>query len=156
MTELAQNETLAQLFSTLLSDTVFIFSESVPEDPPRVESWWTARLSIDHDKDWDFSVCVDPQLAPIVSANLLGIDNDSEDAQKAIADAIGELSNILAGSLAVEVYGTNTICRVGIPKVALETSEDIHARWKAAARRIHFVTDEGQHLLMMLIEGKRS
>jgi hypothetical protein len=156
MVELAQNENLAQLFSSLLSDTVFIFSESVPEDPPQMESWWTARLSIDNDKIWNFSLCVDPQLAPIVSANLLGVETDSDDAQKAIADAIGELANILAGSLAVEVYGTNTICRVGIPEVALETSDQIQACWMAAARRIHFVTDEGQHVLLMLIEGTRS
>lgn len=156
MIELAPNVTLAQTFSNLLSDTVFLFTESVPDPPPQLETWWRAQLTMEQQNYWEFSVCIEPTLALTVSANLLGIENDSEQAQGATADAVGEFANILAGALAVEVYGTNTICHLGIPEVSLDTGGNIQTRWEAATRRIHYITDEGQHLLLMLTEVARS
>ena len=65
------------------------------------------------------------------------------EARAAAADAVGELANILAGALAVEVFGKDVVCDIGIPVVATETGRAASDRLAKATCSANLLTDEG-------------
>jgi hypothetical protein len=144
-------EKLTELSLSLLSDAAFVFAELSPEPLALNQSMLVARLSIEHDIKWDLVVCVELDLGMVLAANLLGIENESDEARDAAGDAVGELANILAGSVAIEFHGARTICKIGIPVVAIEPGQLFGGTLAKATRNCHFVTEEGAHLAIALI-----
>jgi chemotaxis protein CheY-P-specific phosphatase CheC len=87
-----------------------------------------------------------------LAANLLGVDESTEEACKASADAVGEIANILAGALAVELTDSAP-CRIGIPSLSFEPGAKIGALLATAERVVNLVAESGTHLAVALMRG---
>ena len=128
-----------------------MFAEPSAKPLATNQSMLVARLSIEHDLRWDLVVCVELALGMVLAANLLGIENESDEARDAAGDAVGELANILAGSVAMEFHGARTICKIGVPKVAIEPGQVFAGTLAKATCNCHFVTEDGEHLAIALV-----
>lgn len=51
-----------------------------------------------------------------VAGNLLGLSEDEEEARQNATSALGELLNIIAGTLMAEAFGTRVVCPLGVPE----------------------------------------
>jgi len=151
MADAPSADKLTELSLSLLADAAFVFAERSPEPLATNQSMLVARLLIEHDVKWELVVCVELDLGMVLAANLLGIENDSDEARNAAGDAVGELANILAGSVSIEFHGVHTICKIGIPTVAVEPGQIFGGTLAKATRNCHFVTEEGAHLAIALV-----
>ena len=59
----------------------------------------------------------------LVSANMLGTDEDSDDASEASIDALKEALNIFCGNLLTEMAGEEPVFDLGTPQVLESLSE---------------------------------
>jgi hypothetical protein len=150
MASAPSSESLARTVSALLADAAFVFAEPTGASPPSEESPLVARLTMEHGEIWELCVCLQDKLGEVLAANLLGTESDSGEARAAAADATGELANILAGALAVELFGKDVVCRIGIPVVTVENGRAVAARLAQSTCRANLLTEEGYALAVGL------
>jgi CheY-specific phosphatase CheX len=103
-----------------------------------------------HGQSWELCVCVQDKLGDMLAANLLGTESETGEARAAATDAVGELANILAGALAVDLFGKDVVCQIGIPMVATETGRAASDRLAKATCRANLLTEEGYALAVTL------
>jgi hypothetical protein len=150
MVELPNNEQLGVLAGALLADAAFVFAEPSPSFSPKGKTLFLARISLISDEPWELMVVAEAELARSLAANLLGIEEESEEAQKACGEALGEWANIFAGTVALECKGGNAACQIGIPAVTAEAGVKASAFLGKALRRANLVTETGQHMAVAL------
>lgn len=152
MSNLMTSERLAAVVSELLESAVFVFAEPVEIKPWNEPTVWCARLELEHDKKVQMSLCVPKELALTLAANLLGLEPEEGEAQESLGDAVGEMANMLAGIVAVELFGKNVVCRIGVPKVTRGSGADHNAFAAKAVCRSSLRTEEGQRVDACLFE----
>ncbi len=150
MVNAPSSDALARTVSALLADAAFVFAEPSGASLPSGESPLVARLTMEHGESWELCLCLQDKLGEVLAANLLGTESDTGEARAAAADAVGELANILAGVLAVELFGKDVVCRIGIPTVAIESGRAAAARLAQSTCRTNLVTEEGYALAVAL------
>jgi len=144
------SELLARTLISLLADAAFVFAEPVATSMPAGENPWVARLTIEHGESWELCVCVQDKLGPLLAANLLGTESETGEARAAAADAVGELANILAGALAVELFGKDVVCNIGIPVVTIATGDAVGDCLAKSTCQANLLTEEGYALAVAL------
>jgi hypothetical protein len=147
MADVLDNRRLELLSQTLLADAAFVFVEASASFAPRSKALYLGKVSITCTRAFELVVVIEAELAQSLAANLLGIEEDSEEASKSRADAVGELVNILAGSVALECEGP---CSIGIPAVTATPGATANATLDRALRRVNLVTENDQHLAVAL------
>jgi hypothetical protein len=150
MASVPSRELLLRRVIALLADAAFVFAEPTAAPMPATGSPLVARLTMAHGETWELCVCVQDKLGDLLAANLLGTESETGEARAAASDAVGELANILAGGLAVELFGKDVVGRIGIPVVAIETAGAVAIRLAQAACRVHLLTEEGYALAVAL------
>jgi hypothetical protein len=155
MVELPNNQRLEQLAGTLLADAAFVFAEPSGSFAPKAKALYFARISLTCTETWELMVVSDLELAKALAANLLGIEEESDEAQKASSEALAEWVNILAGSIAVECKDGNEAFRIGIPVVTTEPGVKANALLGKASHRANLITETGQSMAvaLRLLEG---
>jgi chemotaxis protein CheY-P-specific phosphatase CheC len=148
--ELPTTEKLTDLVASILADATFVFVEPVQSDAWHQSDALCARVVFGQGKDVELVLRAAPALAPTLAANLLGIEPESDEARESAADAVGELANMLAGVLAVAVFGPETICRISIPEVALEVGQSLVPIPEPDACRTVLLTEDGHYLSVAL------
>jgi CheY-specific phosphatase CheX len=143
-------ETLALISERLLAQAAFVFVEPNQAGPSDVEMMRVARVAITGEEAWWLTFAVEMNLGRELAANLLGIEGTSDEADQASADAVGEMTNILAGALAVEFHDRAGPCRIGIPSLSLESGATIRAALGAVERKASFTTENGSRLVVFL------
>jgi len=156
MVEVPDNRRLGALAGKLLADAAFVFAEPSSGFDPKNKSLYLAKIALTSSERWELLVLADGDLAKALAANLLGIDEESEEAQKSSPEALGEWANIVAGSVAAECKGIKGPCRIGIPVVTAEPSVRAAACMCRAVRRANLVTENGQHLAIALRPAEAS
>lgn len=148
MTCMPSAQLLSRKVRELLSEAAFVFAE--PTDEPRDLGGdvVVARLRIQHDEAADLVVYAERELGNLLAANLLGTDHDTGEARAAVHDAVAELTNILAGSLAIEMFGKEVVARIGLPVVTAEPAYTVQDALAKCPCRVGFVTDEGHGLVV--------
>lgn len=112
-------EKAVEVISRILSESAFIFVDPLEEDElPDVMEWevegvflgfsgyCTGKLSMWASKDF----------LRYAAANMLGIDEESEEASEKGLDALKEILNIIVGNLLTTVYGAEPVFDLGIPE----------------------------------------
>lgn len=115
-------EVLEQVAAHVLEDTAFVFAMPRGE-PPLAEGDWQPMgvgLNFKGPVSGHCELWATPELAMLVSANMLGTDEESEDASEACIDALKEALNIFCGNLLTELAGEEPVFDLGTPQV-LET-----------------------------------
>jgi hypothetical protein len=148
------SERLSAVVTELLESAVFVFAEPVEIQPWGDPTVWCARLDLEHGKKFQMSLCVPKELALTLAANLLGLEPDSAEAQESLGDAVGEMANMLAGVVAVELFGKDVVSRIGVPKITQAAGADHDAFAAKAVCRSSLLTEEGQRVDSCLFEGE--
>lgn len=146
------SERLGNLVAELLESAVFVFAENIESTPWDATGLWSAHLELEKDEKYQLALCVPKELALTLAANLLGLEPDEEDAKQSLCDAVGEMANMLAGTLGVELFGKDVVCRIGVPTTIEETGAEHDAHASKAFCRVSLQTEEGQRLDACLIK----
>jgi len=139
-------ELLAEALSRTLEEAAFVFAEDVSAEHDLEGTVIEARLTFSGPKEGELLLSCSDDLAATLAANLLGEDEGGASVVGDDEDALGEMLNMIAGSLVVSLFGEDTTCRLGLPRVktvsAAEHEEDV-ARADAAARLLE---EEGRRI----------
>lgn len=146
------SERLGTVVSELLESAVFVFAEAIESTPWNATSLWSARLEIEQKEKYQLALCVPKELGVTLAANLLGLEPDEDEAKAGVCDSVGEMANMLAGILAVELFGADVVCRISIPKTHTETGAEHNAHAALAFCRASLNTEEGQRLDVCLVK----
>jgi CheY-specific phosphatase CheX len=111
-------DVLARTLSQVLEEAAFLFAEATPAPPPLGGAVLEARLSFMGDHEGELVLAAPPELCATLAANLLGEDEGGAAATGDDEDAVGELLNMVAGAVLVELYGPDARCLLGLPRVA--------------------------------------
>ncbi|HEY5282331.1 MAG TPA: chemotaxis protein CheX [Polyangia bacterium] len=151
MSNVPSSAALSNAVITLLADAAFVFAEPTTASMPAGENSLVARLTMELGERWELCVCVEEKLGQLLAANLLGTESETGEAQAAASDAVGELANILSGTLALNLFGKTVVCKIGIPVVAMESGRAVDDCLAKSACRVNLETEEGYVLAVALI-----
>ena len=151
MASAPSSDALSRAVIALLADAAFVFAEPTTAPMPAGDNPLVARLTLELGERWELYVCVQEKLGQMLAANLLGTESETGEARAAASDAVGELANILAGALAVDLFGKSVVCKIGIPTVAIEPARAVGERLAKSACRVNLETEEGYALAVALI-----
>ena len=140
------HERLASIVIEMLESAAFLFAVTADEKPWAADKILNARLVLEHQDRFQLSLCVPSELALTLAANLLGLEPESEEAKASTGDAVGELANMVAGILAVEIFGRDVVCRIGVPEVGPEQGLDHDTHFTNTPCRVSLNTEEGYRI----------
>ena len=103
-------EILARTLGQVLEEAAFVFGEATDDPPPLCGPVLQARLAYDGDHQGELVLAAPHELAATLAANLLGEEEGGAAMTGDDADAVGELLNMIAGSLLVELHGPEARC----------------------------------------------
>ncbi len=162
-TQGASGETISGIESTLetttrqiLEETAFIFADR-EEDPPD----WSgeplqAEISFAGTSRGLLVLTTSVEFATDLAANMLGLEPDSAEVSDSAPAALTEILNIITGALLENMFGTDTICDLGIPSVHPVTPAEQAARSEQARPSFSLLADEEHRLdLMMFFEDDK-
>jgi hypothetical protein len=112
-------DTAEQTISRILGEAAFIFTDTIDEKSrPSVDSWDADGVSLTFvgPTSGEIRMWVGKGFACYAAANMLGIDESSEDAQKKGLDALKELLNMIVGNFITAAWGEAPVFNLGIPK----------------------------------------
>lgn len=119
MSETMVADTLSQVSSRILEDAAFVFTDLLdPQQRPDVDSWSAegASLEFSGEKKGVLHMWASEGFARYAAANMLGIDEDAEDAGQKGMDALKELLNMVVGNFLTDLYGEEPIFDLGLPE----------------------------------------
>jgi hypothetical protein len=153
MLELPSVAWLTEIVAGILADAAFMFVEATDERDWQGAEFLCARLALEHGESVELVLRADVALGPTLAANLLGTEADSDEARVSAGAALGELANMVAGAVAVEVFGHESICHIGIPEVAVGSGLVSSPTPEPPSCKTIVLTEEGHHLAVMLRAG---
>lgn len=109
--------TLATIFSEVLANMAFMFTEEEPAEPETACQWLEASISYHGPIDGTLRLRCTTDFTVLLAANLLGIDPQDNDAETEARDAVKELMNVLCGQFVTAVHGTEHVFNLSIPEV---------------------------------------
>ena len=129
--ETTLRQTTVEVFSIMVGVTV-----TTPEEvTPPVQGQMTGVVGIAGAVRATFSLRCSPQSAIKLASQMLGVAPDDPDAQKAAADAVGEICNVVAGHFKAKI-GLGEKCMLSLP--AILTGRDYRIHFGAAVERMEF------------------
>ncbi len=111
------DEALGLLVSRTLEDTAYAFASPTFDPYTPVADDIAVSLSFQGPEDGHVLVHGARALGNALAAALLGIEPSDDDAAAGASDAIGEVTNILAGAIIHHLYGSHVLCRLGTPQI---------------------------------------
>jgi Chemotaxis phosphatase CheX len=147
---------LAQALERLLEDAAFVFAEATEEPPPHEDAVIQAHLAYAGPEDGELVLAASPDLAATLAANLLGEDEGGAIPTGDDEDAIGELLNMLAGSLLVDLYGPDARWRLGLPEVRRVAVPEHERALASASAAVTLVEEEGRRIDLAARVGGRA
>lgn len=142
-------ETLAFVEAIPLNDE----SQPFPEEhtpAPRTAVHWT-RVELVRPISATTTVLMPPELAKTLTMDMFGFFDDSEVTGEMIGDAMGELCNVLAGRIAVEVLGNDAEFELGLPSRGIEENDENVKRPQGKLHTLDYAV-EG-HTLTVVFAG---
>lgn len=139
-------DVLARTLSQVLEEAAFLFAEATPEPPPLGEAVLQARLSFMGDHEGELVLAAAPELCATLAANLLGEDEGGAAATGDDEDAVGELLNMVAGAVLVELYGPEARCLLGLPRVTRVAARQHEGELARADVVATLVEEEGRRI----------
>lgn len=114
-----QIEQSIEVISRILGESAFIFVDPLKEsDAPGLDEWKANGVSIRFTghKKGTVSLWAGDEFLLTAAANMLGIDENSDESRAKAVDALKEILNIITGNLLTTCYGTEPIFDLSIPE----------------------------------------
>lgn len=118
--------TLATIFSEVLANLAFMFTEEdVPEPAPDAQ-WIETEIAYRGPVSGTLRLRCSVEFSVLLAANLLGVDSEDADAESKAMDAVKEFMNVLCGQFVTAVHGSDHVFNLSIPRlVALAQPPDL-------------------------------
>ena len=112
-----ETDLLERTVAHVLEDSAFVFAMPMDEPPPDLSTWQAIGVSLAFEGPFSghFEFWAPFEVAKLLSSNMLGMDEDSPDAQEMCFDAMRETLNILCGNLLTEIAGSTPVFNLGTP-----------------------------------------
>lgn len=135
--------TLATIFSDVLADLAFMFTDDAHEDASPDDPWLETHIGYRGRHCGDLRFRCTRSFTHLLAANLLGAEPGGEDAINSADDAAKEFMNIVCGQLVTALHGSEDIYNLTIPQIhVLETPPDL-------------ALDDGDNVSTISVEGHR-
>lgn len=114
----SQIENINSTLGESLQEIAFLFSETLYDDIPELESFdgYGVTLSYSGDTSGEFQLIVSEGLLFLLAENLLGVEADDPEAKSTGLKALQETLNIFMGNYLTREYGVQKVFDLGIPK----------------------------------------
>ena len=109
--------TLTTIFSEVLANLAFMFTEDEPIDPTSGEVWLETVISYRGPCTGTLRFRCSRDFSVLLAANLLGIDPDDNSATLQSEDAVKEFMNIVCGQFVTAMHGMDDVYNLSIPQV---------------------------------------
>lgn len=109
--------TLRGIFSEVLADLAFMFSDEAQAEPGPGAVWLETTISYCGRLGGTLRLWCTRDFSSLLAANLLGIDPEEQDAQADAEDAVKEFMNIVCGQLVTAVHGSEEVFHLTIPQI---------------------------------------
>lgn len=137
---------LARNLGQTLEEAAFVFAEAVDDPPPFDDDVITARLSYSGAHAGELLLASPHGLAATLAANLLGEEEGGASVTGDDVDAVGELLNMIAGSLVLDLFGPEAGCKLGLPRVERVSADDYGRELGKAHAVATLVEEEGRRI----------
>ena len=141
---------LAEVGLRIFEEAAFLFTEPGQAPGREARDPLEATLEFGGPGAGEIRLSTDREVAVLIAANMLGLEKDDPEAAESAEQALGELLNVLGGSLMVDLFGTREVCHLGIPRVG--RGEGLPADPQAASVRFQ-VEGGGQLTLSLEMKG---
>ncbi|HWA74144.1 MAG TPA: chemotaxis protein CheX [Polyangiaceae bacterium] len=108
---------LHRVASQVLEDAAFLLTE-VGDGTPLPGQRRNATVAFAGPQRGAVRLSTSDELLRQLTADMLGVEADDENAREQSGSALAELTNILAGALVAELFGTATLCQLGVPELS--------------------------------------
>lgn len=108
--------TLATIFSEVLADLAFMFTEEDQSDAEPGSDWIETSIGYRGSDCGQLRFRCPAKFCTNLAANLLGVDPDDADAECQSRDAVKEFMNVVCGHFVTSMYGTEKVFNLTIPE----------------------------------------
>ncbi|MBU0718425.1 MAG: chemotaxis protein CheX [Planctomycetes bacterium] len=109
--------TLTAIFSDVLADLAFMFSDDEQPDVRAGDQWLETLIGYEGPHIGTLRLRCTREFSLKLAANLLGIEPDPDSAQEAAKDATKEFMNIVCGQLITALHGTEPVFNLTLPSI---------------------------------------
>ncbi len=109
--------TLATIFSEVLANLAFMFTEDEPADPEVGDLWYETVIAYEGPRRGTLRLRCSAAFTVKLAANLLGVEQDEAEAERQAEDSVKEFMNILCGQFVTAVHGTADVYNLTIPQM---------------------------------------
>lgn len=121
-------EILTTIFSEVLADLAFMFTDEEPGDMTPGDRWLETTMGYRGRHTGVLRLRCTREFSMKLAANLLGLDTDDADTEHSAHDAVKELMNIVCGQFITAAFGTQELFNLTIPQVVeLPEAPDLSA-----------------------------
>ncbi len=142
----AFGDLLGQTLVRTLEEAAFVFAEPTDDPPPFDGDVIAARLTYCGAHAGELLLAAPHDLAATLAANLLGEDEGGASVTGDDLDAVGEILNMVAGSLVVELFGPDAGCKLGLPRARRLASDEYRRDLSGAHASATLVEEEGRRI----------
>jgi chemotaxis protein CheX len=130
------DQSVEEVFALMLGTPVTVSEAAVA--PTNIPITLTAVIGLAGAISGAYSVVVNEATAKQIAATMLGIEVTSLD--DTVYDALGEITNILAGAWKSKIESLHSACLLSVPTVVTGTHYDIHKKTSSfrLSRSYHF------------------
>jgi len=136
-------DALARIACEILEEAAFVFAQQRDFSPPENGEFVVATLPVSGAVTGLVGLAMQPPLGAEVAANLLGVEPGDPEADARVSDAVGELLNMLAGSLAAQTSAASERWTLGSPHTRVVCCLLQEEAFRAV-QPVSLVTDQGE------------
>lgn len=147
------SETLTRVFTEVLEQLAFMFVELPDSDSdvaPAPPDPVSANMSFRGPFSGTVILAVPREMAPVLAANVLGLDPDDELGLQAARDALKELLNVICGNVLTAIAGDEPVFDLTVPEVE-DYSDEAWDELAARPGTVYCIADEFPVLLNLEI-----
>lgn len=107
---------LTTVFSDVLSDLAFMFTDDEPAEPSPGSIWLEGTIRYRGPVSGTLTLVCPLEFCRMLAANLLGLDADEPEAEARAPDALRELLNVVCGQYVTAAFGHDKVFDLSIPE----------------------------------------
>lgn len=146
------NDIISNTITAMLEEAAFVFSDPINSkevDKERKENLFGFKIEFSNYASGIIAVFAEKEVATIIAANMLGCEEDDEEAEENAESALKEFTNILTGNIITSVYGTEPVIDLSLP-----TDIEFNEKEELSEKEIvTWMEVEGAYLMVYFIQN---
>ncbi len=152
------NNSLLEVFSSVLEESAFMFTE--PGDESSLEEvtdhYVMVTIGFSGPTSGKIILAVPEEIVPQITANMLGMDEDDPLVLENPHDGLKELINVVCGNLATQIMGAEVVVNLEIPETQLIEADRLEALFIDDQPMIVLIDDYPSILTARIISDQES